>query len=67
MFKFELGARCVDRVTGYVGQVVSRADYVGGVNRYGIQGVLNEDGSVPTEQWVDEGRLEQVAAETELT
>ncbi len=54
MTKIVLGQRARDRITGYVGVVVGRTEWLNGCVRFGIQSELLKYG-VPTEtQWFDE-------------
>jgi len=58
MFKFELGQEVKDKITGFVGIIVSRAEHLTGCNRYGVQSRKLKS---PTETaewvWFDEHQL----------
>jgi len=51
-FKFELGQKVRDMVTGYVGTIISRVEYMNGYIRYGLADNL---------LYVDEDQLELVS------
>lgn len=57
MFKFELGQQVTDSVSGFAGTVVSRTEYLLGVNRYGVQARVSPDGTLRDPGWFDEQRL----------
>jgi heat shock protein HspQ len=59
VFKFEIGARVRDTITGYSGVVTGRAQYVSGVNRYQVEAV--DSTGRPCEWWLDGERCEVVA------
>lgn len=61
-FKFNRGDRVKDRVTGFVGVVVSRADHISGCDTYGLQPEQLKDGAPQKCEWFDEPRLEFVQA-----
>jgi len=55
-FKFELGVKVADKVTGYAGTVTARAEYLDDNNRYLVE---NKDATIrPIEWWYTEERLE---------
>lgn len=61
MFKFQLGAKVRDKVTGFEGTVIGRAEHLSGCNTYGVQpGSKNAD-DYKAQQWFDEPRLEQIS------
>lgn len=50
-FKFELGQIVKDKVTGFIGVVVCRSQYLTGCNRYAIQArIVTPEGKIP--EWV---------------
>ena len=57
--KIQLGAKVKDVVTGFVGTVTCRAEYLHGAPRVSVEGIA--DGK-PVEMWVDESRAEVQAA-----
>lgn len=63
VFKFRLGDRVKDRVTGYKGIIDMRGQCLNGCVRYSIQAPVSEkDGAMPTGYWIDEAQLEFVDA-----
>ncbi len=57
-FKFELGARVKDVITGYKGVVGGRTQYLRGCIQYGIvKEGLTKEGTYPDWVWLDESRL----------
>jgi len=56
-FKFQLGDKVKDKITGLQGTVTSRYDSLTGPNRYDVET------DKPSETWFDEGRLELVCVE----
>lgn len=59
-FKFELGDRLRDRVSGYEGICDMRGECLNGCLRYSLQAGLKEDGSMKEGYWIDEGQLEKI-------
>jgi len=58
MFKFELHAIVTDKVTGFAGVILARAEYATGCRQYAVQQQkLTKDGNVPDWLWWDETRL----------
>ena len=58
MFKFKLGAKVKDTLTGFEGVVMARTEYYTGCNTYGIQSPKLIKGNAPAEWiWIDEVRL----------
>jgi hypothetical protein len=62
LFKFKMGAHVKDRLTGFEGVVIARADYLDGTKGYSLQARSTVDGKVVSEEWIGEGRLELVNA-----
>ena len=61
-FEFQIGAKLRDKVTGFEGVVIGRAEHISGCDTYGIQCQTLKD-SVPQDaKWFDEPRLELVDA-----
>jgi len=59
--KFELGEMLQDKVTGFKGVAISRAEYLTDSTSYGLCCRTLKDG-VPMEvQWFDKSRLERIA------
>lgn len=58
MFKFELGARVKDVVTGFEGVVMARTEFLNKCIRYGVQSSsLDKDGRVMSNEHFDEEQL----------
>jgi len=53
-----LSKRVKDKITGFVGIVVSRHEYRNGCIQYGIQGNISKDGIIPDIIHSDEDDLE---------
>lgn len=62
-FKFNRGDRVKDKVTGFQGVIVSRADHISGCDTYGVQPEKLKDGVPQDTRWFDEPRLVLVKAE----
>ena len=57
-FKFELGVKVKDVVTGFSGVVMSRTQHLTQCNQYGISPAeLTKEGKRPDWEWFDENRL----------
>lgn len=56
--KFALGDKLEDRITGFVGVVVGRADYITGCNTYLLVPKTDDPCKRPDGEWFDEQRLE---------
>jgi hypothetical protein len=58
IFKFDVGVKVTDSITGFTGVIMARTEYLTGCNRYGI---LREEISatepIPDWEWLDETRL----------
>ena len=64
LFKFRLGVKAKDIITGYKGVVGGRTEYLTGCKQYGlIKEGLTKDGKTPDWEWFDESRLEVVKAD----
>lgn len=60
--KFNLGDKAKDRITGYVGVIICRSEWLYGCIRYVLQAKKVKDGK-PAPSWVtDEGALDLVEA-----
>lgn len=59
-FKFELGSRLQDVVTGHEGIATGRAEFLNGCKRYALQARVDKEGKVPDTVWHDEEELEVV-------
>jgi len=59
MFKFDLGSRVRDKITGYVGTIVARIEYLNGCKRYSVQAKVKDE-KIPEPEWLDEQQLELI-------
>lgn len=58
IFKFELGERVKDVITGMSGVIMARSNFITGCDQYGISPTkLKKDGSRPDWEYFDENRL----------
>lgn len=60
MFKFSLGIKVKDRITGFKGVLVSRCDHITGCNTYGVLAEAKDDASKDA-RWFDELRLDVIS------
>lgn len=57
-FIFDVGQHVKDAVTGFVGVVTGRADFITGCNQYIVQPLMDKKSVVkPESNWIDETRL----------
>lgn len=59
-FKFSNGILVADKVSGFRGTIVSRADQIDGYRQYEIQPLHEVEGKLLDSRWFAEGRLETV-------
>ena len=59
-FKFNLGDRARDKITGFEGIVVSRTQWITNCNTYGLQPEKMKDGIPQDRQHFDEPQIELV-------
>ena len=61
-FKFKLGIKARDRVTGQEGILDMRAEYLNGCIRYSLQPPIkdNDNTKRPDSYWIDEQQLEKI-------
>ncbi len=60
METIELGMRVQDKVSGFIGIVVCRAEYLNGCVQYEVRPPVNEKGETVKGEWIDEVQLEVV-------
>lgn len=60
MFKFDLGSKARDTITGFEG-IIGRTDWISGCSRYGLKSQKLKDGLPQEDQWFDENMMELVA------
>lgn len=56
-FKFELGQKVRDIITGLEGIVTSRTEYLTGCAHIGVQPQQLKDGKMVDPEWIDQTRL----------
>jgi len=61
MFKYQLGIKLRDGITGFEGIATIRAQYLGGSTRYCLE-IKHSDGKV-NEEWFDGERLREIPKE----
>lgn len=59
---FCLGSKVRDTVTGLVGIITGRVEWLNGCKRYAVQPPVDKDGKVPKVEWVDVQQAEVVEA-----
>lgn len=52
----KLGCKVQDKVTGHIGIVTGRCEYLNGCIQYSVTGKMGKDGKVPS-PWIDENQL----------
>jgi len=62
-FKYELGVKAKDRVSGIEGILDMRAEYLNGCIRYSIQPKIlkSKPAEIPGSYWVDENQIELIS------
>ena len=64
MFKFGLGIKVKDLLTGFSGVTIARSDYYGSdTHNYLVQSHATDPGKFPASKWLDESRLAAVEDE----
>lgn len=66
IFKFDLGRKAKDTITGFQGTITGRAQYMTGCNQYVLQ-PSTDNGKWVDGQWFDENRLELLPNEEKVT
>lgn len=59
-FKFNLGDKVKDNITGYTGVVICQSCWINGCNTYGVRSQELKDGLPQEAQFMDEPQLEVV-------
>jgi hypothetical protein len=57
-FKYPLGAKATDRVTGFSGTITGRSDFIAGCRQYCITPKVGSDGKILDSHWFDEERID---------
>lgn len=60
-YKFDLGETVKDKVTGFKGVIIGRADHISGCDTFGVQCNTLKDGAPQDPRWFDEPRLESTS------
>jgi hypothetical protein len=58
VFKYGLGYKAKDIITGCEGIIIGRNDHISGCAHYGLAQAKLENGSIPATEYFDEGRIE---------
>lgn len=66
-FKFRLGAKARDTVTGFEGIIIGRNEWLNGCVQYAIKPKVNDKGEIMEAEWIDEQQLEIVRKTTKVT
>jgi hypothetical protein len=56
-YKHDLGLQVRDSITGFVGAITGRTDYISGCAQYLVQPRVDKDGKFVDAKWFDEDRL----------
>lgn len=56
--KIQLGLEAKDKVTGFKGVIIGKAEYLTGCNQYGLCPPVSAEGKKVDTEWFDEGRIE---------
>lgn len=66
-FRWPLGSQARDKITGFVGTIAARSNHITGCDTYGLCPVVDKDGKTRDWGWFDEGRIELIDDEDQLT
>jgi hypothetical protein len=58
IFRWPLGAKAKDKITGFEGTICARSNHITGCDTYGLAPPVDKDGKTRDWGWFDEGRLE---------
>ena len=61
MAKIKLGDLVIDKVTGFVGTVVAKAEYLNGCIQYGVKPKVDKDGKMVDVEYIDVDQLESLS------
>jgi len=62
IWKFQLGEKVKDRVTGFKGTITARIEYLNGCLQYCVEPKVGKEGKMEKAQYVDEGQLEFISS-----
>lgn len=54
----QLGQKGKDKVSGFEGIIIGKAEYLTGCNQYALTPQIDKDGKRQDTEWFDEGRIE---------
>lgn len=57
IWKFELGEKVKDTITGFKGTVTARIDYLNGCLQYCVEPKVGKEGKMEKHHYIDEGQL----------
>ena len=57
MWMFELGTKVTDEITGFMGIITARVEYINGCRQYGVVPRVDKDGKSQDVEYFDEERL----------
>lgn len=63
VFKYDLGWKAKDKVTGFIGIIVYRVEHITGCPVYGLEPGLDKDNKMQEKQSFDENRIEIIGNE----
>ena len=66
IFKYELGSEAKDKVTGFSGMIVSRAEWLTGCNVYGLKSKYMKDGRPIDAVFIDEDAVELIRTPNQI-
>jgi hypothetical protein len=66
IFKYELGCEAKDKVTGYKGMILSRAQWLTGCNTYGIKSQELKDGKPLDMVYFDEDAMDVIRTPNQI-
>jgi len=58
----ELGQQGKDRITGFVGIAIGRAEYLFGCTQFLLAPLVDKEGKRRDGEWFDEGRVEVIGS-----
>ena len=56
-FKFKLGTKAVDTVSGFEGTIIARNEWLNGCIQYCLKPVVDKDGKLLEGEWFDENQV----------
>lgn len=66
-FKFRLGAKARDTVTGFEGTIIGRNEWLNGCVQYALKAEVNDRGEIMEAEWIDEQQVEVVRKSAKAT